>query len=246
MLGKRLIPVLLLNGDSLCKTTKFKNPKYIGDIINSVRIFNELEVDELLILDINCSRNGSPINFALLEQLAEECFMPLAYGGGIKDEKTATKIIELGFEKIVINSANFHSKELISDISSSIGSQSVVGVIDVKRTLFGKNVVCYNGTSKMHKIKPIDWALELESRGVGELLVTNTEREGTWTGLDLKLYKAILDAVSIPIIAHGGAGEIQHIKNAFDLGVNAVGTGNMVVFQEKGMGVLINKPIFEF
>lgn len=246
MLLNRLIPVLLLKGDSLYKTSKFSNPTYIGDAINTVRIFNELEVDELLILDIDCSRHGRPVNIDLLEQLAQECFMPLAYGGGINDESTASEIIELGFEKIVINSANFHSKGLIENISNNIGSQSVVGVVDVKKTFWGKKVVCYNGQAKKKSVKPHEWARELECRGVGELLVTNVEHEGTWKGLDLKLTKDILDAVSIPIIAHGGAGKIDHIKSAFDIGVNAVGVGNMVVFQERNMGVLINKPIFDY
>ena len=120
MLLNRLIPVLLLKGDSLYKTSKFSNPTYIGDAINTVRIFNELEVDELLILDIDCSRHGRPVNIDLLEQLAQECFMPLAYGGGINDESTASEIIELGFEKIVINSANFHSKGLTATIEGNV------------------------------------------------------------------------------------------------------------------------------
>lgn len=242
MLFNRLIPILLLKGDSLYKTVKFKNPKYIGDAINTVRIFNEFETDELLVLDIDVTTDKSEINFELLEQLAKECFMPLAYGGGINDKNIAKRIIELGFEKVVINSSNFTHEKLIAEVADEIGSQSVVGVVDVKKTFFGKKFVFSHNGKVRHKINPSDWAKELVNRGVGELIITNIDREGTWNGIDLELVSEIYSQVQVPIIAHGGVGSTDQIKQVFDIGVKAVGIGNMAVFQGRDRGVLINMP----
>lgn len=245
MLENRIIPVLLLSGDSLFKTKNFKNPKYIGDAINTVRIFNEFEVDELIILDIDCSSKNKEINFDLLEQIANECFMPLAYGGGIDTPELAKKIISLGYEKIVVNTANFYQADLIKKIAEDIGSQSVVGVIDVHKNFFGKNYVTYESNNKRKKVSPTIWAKELENRGVGEIIVTSINREGTWNGFDLSLFKEVSYAVNVPIIGNGGAGSIKDIQLAFEANISAVGLGNMVVYQKKDMGVLINFPKLE-
>lgn len=245
MLENRIIPVLLLSDDSLFKTRKFKNPKYIGDAINTVRIFNEFEVDELIILDIDCSSKNKEINFDLLEQIANECFMPLAYGGGIDTPELAKKAIGLGYEKIVVNTANFHQADLIGKIAEDIGSQSVVGVVDAYKNIFGKNYVCYESNNRRKKVSPATWAKELENRGVGEIIVTSINREGTWNGFDLSLFKEVSNAVNVPIIGNGGAGSIKDLQLAFQIGINAVGLGNMVVYQKKDMGVLINLPKLE-
>jgi len=244
MLQKRIIPILLLKGESLFKTKQFKSPKYIGDAINTVRIFNEMEVDELIFLDIESTSNSKPINFSLLKKIASECFMPLAYGGGIKSLNDALKIIEIGFEKIIINSANFYDKELISEISSKIGSQSVVGSIDYKKNLFGSNSTYSYSGNKKHSISLIEWAIELEKRGAGEIMITSINQEGTWEGFDYNQIKLVNNSVKIPIIANGGCGSVEDIKTLFNLGVNAAGLGSMVVYQKKDMGVLINVPKF--
>jgi cyclase len=242
MLQNRIIPILLLKGNSLYKTVNFKKPNYIGDVINTVRIFNEIEADELIILDINATKKNEKPNFSLLEQVSNECFMPLSYGGGIKDLNTAKKIIEIGFEKVVLNTVNFGEENFIYKLKSEIGSQSIVGVIDYKKSFFGGYNVYSNGLKKKHKISPTDWAKVLVKRGVGELIITSIDNEGTWKGFDTEIIKNILKNVNVPIICNGGGGNINHIKDVFELGVNAVGLGSMVVYQRKGMGILIDIP----
>jgi len=242
MLQKRIIPVLLLRGDSLFKTINFKNPKYIGDAVNTVRIFNDLEADELVILDIDASKKNKPPNFNLLKQIANECFMPLSYGGGINNLYSAKKIIEIGFEKIIINTANFTVPNLIGQLSNEMGSQSIVGVIDAKKSFFGGYNIFSNGINDKHRISPEDWAKELVRRGVGELIVTSINQEGTWNGFDLHLIQRISKAVNVPIICHGGCGSEKDIEKVFEIEISAVGLGSMLVFQKKGMGVLIDIP----
>ena len=240
MLQNRIIPILLLKGNSLYKTVNFKKPKYIGDAINTVRIFNEIETDELIILDINATKKNEQPNFNLLEQVSNECFMPLSYGGGIKDLNTAKKIIEIGYEKVVLNTVNFQKKNFINKLKTEIGSQSIVGVIDYKKGFFGGYNVYSKGINKKHKISPTEWAKVLVNRGVGELIITSIDNEGTWKGFDTYITKNILKNVNVPIICNGGGGNINHIKDIFEMGVNAVGLGSMVVYQKKGMGVLVN------
>lgn len=237
---KRIIPCLLLQNESLVKTTRFKNPSYIGDSINTVRIFNELEVDELIIFDIKTTVNGFEPNYELIKDIASECFMPLAYGGGINTVEQAKKIIQMGFEKITINSSSYQNKHLITQIADELGNQCIVAAIDVKKNIFG-DYICYSNSGKQkEKQDPFEWAKELESMGAGELMITSINQEGTWNGFDLKLVEKMTKQVDIPIIAHGGAGVSHHIEEVFKLNVNAAAIGNMVVYQKKGMGVLVN------
>jgi imidazole glycerol-phosphate synthase subunit HisF len=240
MVRKRIIPCLLLQNESLVKTTRFKNPKYIGDVINTVRIFNELEVDELIILDITATPSKSKPNFELLKDIASECFMPLAYGGGINSIDQAKKIIEIGYEKIIINSAAFGNKKLISHIAEELGNQCVIGSIDVKKNILGKHITFSNLGKQKEKQNPFEWARELQELGAGEIMITSINREGTWSGYDLNLIERISKQVDVPVIAHGGARSSQDIEEVFKLNVNAAAIGNMVVYQKKGMGVLIN------
>lgn len=243
MLLKRYIPCLLLKNSGLVKTTKFKNSKYIGDPINTVRIFNEKEVDELIFLDIEATPLKKEPNYKLLSEIANECFMPLAYGGGINNLEQAKKIFQIGIEKVAINSAAHKNINLISEISAIYGSQAVVGVIDVKKNFFGKTEIVSNSANEKHKGTPEDWARELVKAGVGEILVTSVDKEGTWEGLDVELIKKITDAVNVPVIAHGGAGNTEHLKQAIQSGgASAVAMGSMVVYQKKDFGVLINFP----
>lgn len=243
MLQTRVIPCLLLNEDSLVKTVKFENPSYIGDPVNTVRIFNELEVDELLFLDISASKENREINFHILEEIANECFMPLAYGGGIKSVADIKKILQIGLEKVAINSEAFSHPELITNAAAQFGSQSIIGAIDIKKNFWGKyEVYSHSGTQKQ-KVDAVEWAKQLEKLGVGEILLTAIHKEGMWSGFDINLIQQITRAVNVPVIANGGANDIFSIGKAIhDGGASATALGSMVVYQAKDMGVLVNFP----
>jgi cyclase len=243
MLRTRVIPALLLRDASLVKTVRFGKFTYVGDPCNTVRIFNELEVDELVFLDIAATPAGRAPNLRLLADIANECFMPLGYGGGIREFADAQNVLRLGFEKVLINSAAEANPSLITQIAEHFGSQAVIVSIDVKRNLWGQQrVYTRSGTHNTHR-DPVAWARAAEERGAGEILLTSIDQEGTWAGFDLELTRAVADAVKIPVIAHGGAGTLDHVAEAVaGAGASAVALGSMVVFQKKGMGVLVNFP----
>ncbi len=243
MLRTRVIPCLLLKNESLVKTIKFKGYNYIGDPINTVRIFNELEVDELMFLDIFASKENRNINYKILADIANECFMPLSYGGNIKNLDDAKKIFEIGFEKIVINSNAFDNLKLIEKISKYFGVQSVVGAMDIKKTFLGnQRIYSHHGKVKQNS-EIVDWAKQLENAGIGELLITSIDREGSWEGYDIELTKSIAENVQVPVIANGGCGKIEHIGEVVKkANVSACAVGSMVVYQKQGMGVLVNFP----
>ena len=244
MLKSRVIPALLLNRDSLVKTKQFKNFNYVGDPCNTVKIFNELEVDELLFLDISPNRISEGPNFNILQEIADECFMPLTYGGGISNFDHAKQIFSIGFEKVVLNSALFENEELITEISGTYGNQAIIASIDYKKDLFGNVKVFSKGGRVNTKKAVVAWAKKCETLGAGEILLTSIEREGTWDGLDFDMIKDVTKSVNIPVIAHGGAGTIDDIRTAIkDCKCSAVGLGSMVVYQKKDMGVLVNFPI---
>lgn len=243
MLKTRVIPCLQLIEESLVKTVKFNKFTYIGDPVNTVRIFNELEVDELAFVDIRASKEGRGPNFDVLRQISDECFMPLSYGGGITDLDTAKKIFNQGFEKVILNSASFHKPELITQIARIYGSQAVVVAIDAKKNFWGKYEVYSLSGTRNEKKNPTDWLKEVENLGAGEILLTAIEREGTWKGLDLNLIRQVAEASTIPVIAHGGAASISDIVGAVkEAGASAVAVGSMVVYQGKDLGVLVNFP----
>ncbi len=243
MLRTRIIPALLLRDESLVKTIRFRNFTYVGDPCNTVRIFNELEVDELLFLDITATRERRSPNLKLLAGIANECFMPLSYGGGIRSLGHAKAVFDTGFEKITINSRALEYPPLITEIARQYGSQAVIVSIDVKDSFWGKPNVWSMGGRRNSGRNPVDWAKEAESRGAGEILLTSIDREGTWNGFDCELVCQIADAVSIPVIAHGGAANVEHIRQVVKQAhASAVALGSMVVFQKKGMGVLVNFP----
>ena len=243
MLKTRVIPCLLLRNESLVKTVQFNKFGYIGDPANTCRIFNELEVDELAFMDITASKEIREPNYKILCEIANECFMPLSYGGGIRSIQMAEKIFNIGFEKIVLNSYPFEYPNIISELSQAFGSQSIIIAIDVKKNFFGKyETFSLSGTVNQKK-KPVDWAKEVQNLGAGEILLTSIDHEGTWEGFDLDLTKQVADAVSIPVIANGGAGNVEHIGEACNIGhASAVAIGSMVVYQKQGMGVLVNFP----
>lgn len=242
MLRTRVIPALLLHGKSLVKTEQFGKYQYVGDPANTVRIFNELEVDELCFLDIKAARTRTGPDFDVLRDIATECFMPLSYGGGICSLEVAKRVFDTGFEKIILNTATYSNPNLISEIAKVYGSQAVVVSMDVKRHLWKGNRLVAQGAKYWKETLPIDWARKVEGLGAGELLLTSVDREGTWDGFDIPLIREISKSVSIPVIAHGGAGDLIHIRQALDAGASAIALGSMVVFQKKNMGVLVNFP----
>ena len=241
MLRIRLIPSLLLRNRSLVKTVGFGKFTYVGDPCNTVRIFNELEVDELLFLDITATLEKRTPHLKLLAEIADECFMPLGYGGGLRTLQDAKSIFEIGFEKVVINTFAIENPSFITQLSEHFGSQSVIASVDIKKDIFGHYKVFTCAGKKPTNRQPVEWAQELESLGAGEILLTSIDKEGTWEGFDVELVKTVSSAVGIPVIAHGGAGAAEHIKEVVNKGgASAVALGSMVVFQKKDMGVLIN------
>lgn len=243
MLRTRVIPCLLLKGNGFYKTTRFKNPVYLGDPVNILKIFNDKEVDEIFVLDIGTTSMQKDVNMSLLRDFASECFMPLGYGGGIKNLDQMKAIFQLGFEKIAVNTAAFENPRLVTQGANSFGSQSIVVSIDVKRSLLGSyEVMTRSGNQKTGR-HPVEYAMEMESRGAGELLVNSIDRDGTMEGYDLKLVKSVATAVSIPVIAIGGAGGIGHLGAVVkEAGASAAAAGAMFVFQGPHRAVLINVP----
>ena len=243
MLYTRIIPALLLRNESLVKTVRFGKFTYVGDPCNTVRIFNELEVDELLFLDITATIEKREPNLKILRDIADECFMPLAYGGGIRSLKEAKDVFNIGFEKIVVNSYAVENPRFIRELADHYGNQAVIVSMDVRKSCFGCSKIYTHSGRKNTRLSPVDWAKEAENMGAGEILLTSINREGTWSGFDLDLIKSVTDSVNIPVIANGGAGKLDDIGAVVKYaGASAVALGSMVVFQKKNMGVLVNFP----
>ncbi|MCC6338259.1 MAG: imidazole glycerol phosphate synthase subunit HisF [Myxococcales bacterium] len=238
----RVIPCLLLDGASLVKTVRFQGGVYIGDPANTVRIFNELEVDELCVLDTSATRQGRPPNLELLRELATEAFMPLSYGGGLRSLDTCAELLRMGFEKVVLNSAAVERPALIGEAARQFGNQAVVISIDVRRKLLGRYEVMTVSGTRRGQLEPSEWAARAADAGAGEILLTAIDREGTWSGYDLELVRQVSRRVSVPVIANGGAGSVGHLAAAIRAGASAVAVGSMVVFQGEGLGVLVNFP----
>lgn len=243
MLSIRVIPSLLLKNTGLVKTTKFKKPVYIGDPINAVRIFNDKEVDEIVFLDITKTIENKSPNYNLIKDIADECFVPFAYGGGIKDIDSIRKIFKLGAEKVILNSIAFNDPSVISEASNLFGSQSIVVSIDVKTNWFGKKEVVVNCGTNKTGVDPLKYAIEMQGLGAGELYINSIDRDGTRSGYDIDLLKGISSHVTIPVIASGGAGSLKDMKQAVqEAGVGAVAAGSLFVFHGCHNGVLINYP----
>lgn len=243
MLRTRVIPAILVRDGCLVKTVRFGRFAYVGDPCNTVRIFNELEVDELFVLDISKDRSVRGPDLRLISDLADECFMPLGYGGGIRSLDDARAIFDSGIEKVVLNTHAVDRPELIGEIASVYGSQAVVISIDVKRGVFGSQVVWTASACLRTGLDPVEWAREVVRLGAGEILLTSIDHEGSWDGFNLDLVRRVSDAVTVPVIAHGGAGCLQHISDVVAIGgASAVALGSMVVFQKRGMGVLVSFP----
>ncbi len=242
MLRIRVIPSLLLANGRLVKTVQFSNPRYIGDPLNAVRIFNEKEVDELLIVDTMATIRKENPRFDLIGKIASECFMPLGYCGGIRGIHDVSKIFSLGVEKVGANSLAVQNPEFIREASSQFGSQSIFASIDV-RQISGKYKVCTEGGRIVHDLDPVVHAINMETMGAGEILLTSIDRDGLMAGYDLDLIRNVATAVHIPVIACGGAGALSDFKKAVTLGrASAVSAGSMFVFYGKHRAVLINYP----
>jgi imidazole glycerol-phosphate synthase subunit HisF len=239
----RIIPILLLKGAGLYKTRRFKDETYIGDPINAVKIFNDKEVDELAFLDIAVARNGGEPDFPSLTEIAGECFMPLSYGGGIKSIEMVREILGIGIEKAIVNSAAFTNPALIPQLSAHFGRSTVVGSIDVKKNWMGKEQVFIAGGTEKIPFTPVEWAIELERRGVGEIIINSIDHDGEMDGYDLDLIRRVAAAVSVPVVAAGGARRLGDFKAAVkDAGAAAVAAGSMFVFHGKHRAVLITYP----
>lgn len=246
MMRHRIIPTLLLNNGGLYKTRKFKDPIYIGDPVNTLKIFNTKEVDEIVLLDIGLSRSKKQPNLDLLSNLASECFMPLSYGGGIDNIAVVKNILSIGIEKVIINSAAYRLPEFITSLSDKFGSSTIVGSIDVRTSIFGGKRVYIDGGTKKIPYSPVDWAIELERRGVGELLINSIDKDGMQSGYDSELIAQVSKSVSVPVIASGGAGSIKDIHDVVKLaGASAAAAGSIFVFQGKHRAVLIKYPTEE-
>ena len=242
----RVIPSLLLKGQGFVKTRKFKSPTYLGDPINIVKIFNDKEVDEIIILDITATRKGKRPNFELLKDIAGECFMPLGYGGGIQSIEDIRKLFSLGFEKAVCNTLAIENPSFLKEASDRFGSQSIVASIDVRRSFLGRSEVYTCCGTKNTRLDPVEVAHRMEQMGAGEILLNSVDRDGTMTGYDLNLIKRLADAVNIPVVACGGAGKVEDFRDAVNgSGASAVAAGSFFVFQGKHRAVLINMPTAE-
>lgn len=239
----RVIPVLLIKKGGLVKSVKFKNPAYIGDPINAVRIFNEKEIDEIVILDIDATRENRGPNFQQLSEIAGEAFIPLAYGGGITTIEEVKQLFYIGVEKIILNASAIKKPELITAAAQLVGSQSVVVSIDIKKNLFGKyKVYSLNGTENTG-LDPVDFARKMEAAGAGEIFLNVIDRDGTYLGYDLDILKKITTVVNIPVIICGGASGIEDFKKAVtEANASAVAAGSMFVYQRPHNAVLISYP----
>ena len=243
MLYPRIIPCLLVHNKGLVKTVKFKEGKYVGDPINAVKIFNEKEVDELIVLDIDATREEREPDYKMIENLAVECRMPLCYGGGIKTAQQAEKIFSLGVEKIAISSAVIDNPLIVKELAQKVGTQSVVVILDVKKKIFGGyEVVTHNATRKTG-IDPIKLTRELEDLGIGEIVINSVDNDGVMKGYDFNIIDKIKAIATVPMTVLGGAGSIKDIGSVIKKhGIIGVAVGSLFVFKGKYKAVLINYP----
>lgn len=242
MLKHRVIPCLLLHDGGLVKTLRFTNPKYVGDPINAIRIFNDKEVDELMVLDITASKERREPNYALIERFAGECFMPLCYGGGVRTVEQAQQLFALGIEKVCLQTAALDDLTLVTRIAERFGSQSVLISVDVKKNWMGKRRLYAAASGKVLSRPWMDFLQRAVSAGAGEAVVNAVHNDGVMQGMDLDLIREASASLSVPLIAAGGAGSLADIKSAVDAGASAVSAGAFFVFQGPHRAVLITYP----
>jgi cyclase len=236
----RIIPFLLAADGGLVKTMRFSDRRYIGDAINAVRIFNEKEVDELVLLDIDAARDGTAPQYQFIEEVLSEAFMPVGYGGGVRSMDQIERLFKIGVEKVVLNSVLAESPQFLSEASRAFGSQSIVASLDVKRDMLGRYKGFVRGGTVRHKADPLDLLKQWEQLGAGEVVVNSIDRDGTRKGLDLDFLAKASAAVQVPLVAVGGAGHVGHLVEALGAGASAVGAGSMFVFHGVHQAVLIS------
>jgi cyclase len=242
---KRIIPCLLLRNNGLVKTVKFKDSTYIGDPVNTVKIFNEKEVDEIFFLDIDATRLKKEPPYELIQNIASECFMPFAYGGGIHSLQQIERIIKSGAEKIIINTQAFLEKSFLKEAVHQFGSSTIAVSVDVKKEFLKGNIVYIKGGTQSTGEDPVDYAREIENAGAGELLINSIDRDGVMGGYDIELIKSISNSIKIPIIACGGAGSLDDFGLAVKQGgASAAAAGSFFVFHGKRRAVLITYPSY--
>jgi cyclase len=242
MVQPRAIPCLLLQGEGLVKTTRFREPRYVGDPINAVKLFNDLQADELMILDIAAARERREPDFARVADIASEAFMPIGYGGGVRTVDQARRLFTLGIEKVVVTSAAAEDPSLIATLAGEFGSQSIVGGIDVKRDWWRKPRVMAHGGATRTSHEVVAHARQLEANGAGEILLMAIDRDGTREGYDLPLIGDVAAAVGVPVVACGGAGQLAHLAAAVRAGAAAAAAGSLFVYSGARQAVLINYP----
>lgn len=246
MLRPRIIPSLLLQDSGLVKTVNFKNPKYVGDPINAVKIFNEKEVDELAIFDIDATAKGLEPNYGLIERIANQSRMPLCYGGGVKTLEQAQRIFSLGVEKIALSSAVLQNPDLITKIGEKVGAQSVIVVLDVKKKLFGGYEVFTHNGKKSTGINPFKFVEEAQNLGAGEIIINSIDQDGVMKGYDMSLIEKVREKISLPLTVLGGAGSLDDIQEVISKHqIIGVAAGSLFVFKGVYKAVLINYPTRE-
>ena len=238
----RIIPALLIQEGGLVKSVRFKDHKYVGDPINAVKIFNEKEVDEIVILDISATREKRPPDIRQVREIASEAFMPLGYGGGITTLDEIRELITAGVEKVILNTAAFANPSLIGEGAKYVGSQSIVVSIDVKKDIWGRYRVYVENGSRNTGLDPVAYARQVEDAGAGEILLNSIENDGTFKGYDTLLLQQVSKAVSIPVVAIGGAGSADDFAAAIRHGASAAAAGSLFVFQGPHRAVLISYP----
>lgn len=239
----RIIPVLLVKGHGLVKSVRFKDHRYIGDPINAARIFNEFQADELILLDIEASRQQRLISLELVNEVAEEVTMPFCVGGGINSIENIRNIIGSGVEKVIIGARAALTPDFVKQASEEFGSSTIAICIDIKKDLFRRKRVCFLNGRQMAKFEPVEFAQMMESKGAGELIIQSVDRDGTMNGYDIDLIKEVASSVNVPIVALGGAGAESDLVDAFEQGhASAVAAGSLFVYHGKQRGVLINYP----
>jgi cyclase len=238
----RLIPILTKSGKKLIKTVNFKNPSYIGDPLNAVRVLNDMKIDEIIVLDIDASSKGIPIDFEYLERIASNCFSPLSYGGGIKSLEEAQRVFSIGFEKIVLNTALSGNSKIVEEISTEFGNQSIIASIDIDQ-FSDQKLLTRNSEKGISSIGDlVAWAKQLCLLGIGELMITDVSREGTFEGLNLDFVEKFSSEIEIPFIINGGLNSIQNASSAFKLGAAAVAGSSFFVYDGPNRAVLLNYP----
>lgn len=243
MFRPRIIPVLLLKNNGLVKSVKFSNYRYIGDPINAVKIFNDLHADELVFLDITATAEKRSIPLELIKDIAEEANMPFCVGGGIRTINNIQQILTLGAEKVVICSHAAENPDFVKEAADSFGSSTITVCIDVRKTLLGKEQIWIHGGTKSLDIELIEFAQLMQEKGAGEIIIQSINHDGTMKGYDIDLIKRVSAALTIPIVALGGAGSLEHMKKAYEEGhANGLGAGSLFIYQGPRHGVLINYP----